>query len=327
MKVLFIERSPTTTVSLEKVFREVAQQLTEKGIEVEFQQMPFGNNLLGIIKNLLFFKPQKADIFHITGHIHYIALKLPKYKTVLTVHDLRILHDRNDIRRSIIKYLFFDLPVKRLKYLTVISKATKLELINETKCDENKISIIENPVSKVKDEIKFKEFNQTNPVILQVGTASHKNIPNLITALKGINCTLKIIGKLEPKFSELLRYIRYENVNDLNEEEMQNAYSDADIVSFCSTYEGFGLPIIEAQMFGKPLITSKLSPMKEVAGEGACLVNPLEIEDIRSAILKIISDEDYRKAVVLQGFNNIKRFDSNKITQQYADLYKKIVIN
>ncbi len=327
MKVLFIERSPTTTVSLEKVFREVAQQLTEKGIEVEFQQMPFGNNLLGIIKNLLFFKPKKADILHITGHIHYIALKLPKYKTVLTVHDLRILHDRNGIRRSIIKYLFFDLPIKHLKYLTAISTATKLELIHETKCDESKISVIENPVSKVINEIKLKEFNQTNPVILQVGTALHKNIPNLITALKGINCTLKIVGKLESKLVELLRYTSYENVYDLNEEDMQKAYSDADIVSFCSTYEGFGLPIIEAQMFGKPLITSKLSPMKEVAGEGACLVNPLEVENIRSAILQIISDESYRKALILQGFNNLKRFDSAKIAQKYIDLYKEIAIN
>jgi glycosyltransferase involved in cell wall biosynthesis len=319
MKVLFIERSPTNTVSLEKVFREIGSRLSEQGIEVEFQQVPFGNNLLGILKNLLFFKPKEADVYHITGHIHYLSLKLKKIKTVLTIHDLRILHDRKGIRRWLIKKLFFDFPTKHLKFITTISKTTKAELLKETNCDEKKIRVIENPAFKVNITQKLKEFDEKKPTILQIGSAQHKNIPNLIKAIKGLNCKLKIVGEIDVELSKLLQGINFENVLNLNDEEMQNEYCNADIVSFCSTYEGFGLPIIEAQAFSKPLIT-----MKEVAGKNACLVNPVDSDQIRNAIEKIISDKTYRNNLILNGLENIKRFDSEMITAQYINLYNEI---
>jgi glycosyltransferase involved in cell wall biosynthesis len=324
MKVLFIERRPTTTVSLEKVFREIASQLVEQGIDVEFQQVAFDNNLLGILKNILTFKPKDADIYHVTGHIHYISLVLKSIKTVLTIHDLRILHDRKGIRKWFIKKLFFDMPSKHLKFITTISDATKFELMKETSCIEAKIRVIDNPAFTISNNHKFKEFDEKRPTILQIGTAQHKNIPNLINAIKGLDCKLRIVGEIDANLSKLLRGLNFENVISLNDTEIQNEYSNADIVAFCSTYEGFGLPIIEAQAFSKPLITSNISPMKDVAGADACLVNPNDSNSIRKAINKIISDKVYREHIVLNGLENIKRFDSKKIATQYLDLYREI---
>jgi glycosyltransferase involved in cell wall biosynthesis len=325
MKILFIERSPTTTVSIEKVFRELAKSLVKEEFEVEFQQMPYGNSLLGILKNLLFFKPRKADVYHITGHIHYIGLKLPIAKTVLTIHDLRILYDRKGIRRWVIKYLFFDYPIRRLKYITAISKATRNEIVFETSCDAEKVILIENPAFQTTSARNHKEFDQECPVILQVGTAFHKNIPNLAKAIVGLNCILKIVGKIDEAQRVTLKKIKFENVINLDDMQLEAEYLNADIVSFCSTYEGFGLPIIEGQIYGKPVITSRLSPMKEVAGDGALLVDPENIAEIRAAVKKIITDENCRNLLVEKGFENIKRFDSSKIAMQYASIYKRIV--
>jgi glycosyltransferase involved in cell wall biosynthesis len=75
---------------------------------------------------------------------------------------------------------------------------------------------------------------------------------------------------------------------------MRNEYLRADLVAFCSTFEGFGLPIIEAQAMRTPVVSSELSPMKEVAGDGAVLVDPFDVSKIREGILKIINNDDFR---------------------------------
>ncbi|MFN2393256.1 MAG: glycosyltransferase, partial [Pyrinomonadaceae bacterium] len=93
----------------------------------------------------------------------------------------------------------------------------------------------------------------------------------LAKALKGINCRLRIIGKLDEKLlSELkINKIDFTSVSGVNDNEIRNEYEKADIVTFCSTSEGFGLPIIEAQAMRTPVLTSNINPMKDVSGGAA----------------------------------------------------------
>ena len=67
------------------------------------------------------------------------------------------------------------------------------------------------------------------------------------------------------------------------------------MLTFVSTYEGFGLPILESQATGRPVVTSNVSSMPEVAGDAACLVNPYDADSIREGILRVINDDAYRK--------------------------------
>lgn len=325
-KILFIERKFWEFVSIEKVFRQIAQTLSKEEFETSFKQLTFGNQLIGVLKNLLFFRKPKADIYHITGHIHYIALVLPKKKTVLTIHDLGFLHTRKGLRRSVLKKLYLDLPVRRLKYITAISEATKREIINYTNCSEEKIRIIENPLQEVFFSEEKKSFNRECPTILQIGTSPNKNLVNLIKALKGINCRLIIIGRLESALIDELKnnQIHFENKFELNDSEIKNEYQEADIVTFCSTFEGFGLPVIEAQAMRTPVITSDISPLREVSGGAAYLANPNDFKTIKEGILKIINDEKYREEIIGQGIENIKRFSPQNIAGMYENLYKEI---
>ena len=326
-KIVFLERKLSELVSLEIVFREIEKGLSKKKFEVSFEQMPYFNRISGIVKNLLTFKKPKADIYHITGDIHYMALRLPPEKTVLTIHDLRFLHFRKGLRRYILKKLFLDYPVKRLKYITAISQATKDEIIHYSKCEPDKITVIENPLQQTIYTNKIKRFNENCPVILQIGTAANKNLQNLIKAICGIKCKLKIIGELDNEIKNLLKSksIVYDNAYGLNSLEIREEYENSDIVVFCSTYEGFGLPIIEAQAMQKPVITSNISPMKEVAGDGAILVEPDNELSIRQGILLIMADEKLRNKLICLGLKNIVRFEPTAIALQYEKIYQKII--
>src|SRR5262245_46400662 len=148
-KILFIERKfwkkDAAAFSLEKIFEQVAKLLSRENFEASFLKVPYGNSFVEILKNLLFFKKSDADIYHVTGQIHYIALRLPPEKTVLTIHDIGFLQQKSKLKRIIIKKLFLDWPVKRLKYITAVSETTKKTILENTDCPPEKIRVIENP--------------------------------------------------------------------------------------------------------------------------------------------------------------------------------------
>lgn len=330
-KILFIERKfwkkNFAAFSLEKIFEQVAKLLPAEKFASVIVKVPYGNSFPDILKNLLFFRKQDADIYHLTGMIHYLALILPAEKTVLTIHDTGFLQNEGRLKKFIIKKLFLDLPVKKLKYITTISEATKKSILENTVCAPEKIRVIENPVQEHYLNPTKKEFNKECPTILQIGITPNKNIPNLIEALRGINCRLRIIGNLTDDLVSALQKgkIKYENAYGLDDLEMRKEYENADIVAFCSTFEGFGLPIIEAQSMQTPVITSNISPLREVSAGAAYLADPFSIESIRGGILKILEDGDFRAQIIKLGTQNAKRFEPRQIAGLYQKLYLEIL--
>jgi glycosyltransferase involved in cell wall biosynthesis len=112
----------------------------------------------------------------------------------------------------------------------------------------------------------------------------------------------------------------------LSNEDLLKQYQCADMLVFASTYEGFGLPIVEANAVGRAVVTSNICSMPEVAGDAACLVDPYDVESIRKGILQVINCADYRAALVTAGLKNVERFRPEKIAEQYAQLYRKIYV-
>jgi glycosyltransferase involved in cell wall biosynthesis len=325
--VVYVERAAFEGgMSIEKVFRQVAARLSPLRFRTRFQKVAFANGLSSLVKNLISFRKAPADIYHITGEIHYLSLILPPDKTVLTIHDLRFLYDRKGIRRWVLKKLYLDWPIKRLRYITAVSEATRAEIVRHTGCDERLITVIENPVRDEFVSSVVKPFDKSRPTILQVGWTENKNIPNLAKAIEGLPCRLVVIGPIDDSISSVLRKhgIDFENKRALTDDGLRAEYENCDIVAFCSTYEGFGLPIIEAQAAGKPLVTSDLSPMKEIAGDGALLADAADPRSIRYAIDRLIADDELRAKITLAGRKNVQRFSPAAIAAEYAALYETI---
>jgi glycosyltransferase involved in cell wall biosynthesis len=96
------------------------------------------------------------------------------------------------------------------------------------------------------------------------------------------------------------------------------------MVVFASTYEGFGLPIVEANATGRPVVTSNIFSMPEVAGDAGCFVDPFDASSIRAGIVRVVEDEAYRQGLIKKGFKNVKRFRADAIAHQYAELYNDL---
>ena len=98
--------------------------------------------------------------------------------------------------------------------------------------------------------------------------------------------------------------------------------ANADVFLFPTFYEGFGLPILEAQSVGTPVITSDVSSMPEVADHSAVLVDPKDVNAIAEAAHKLISDESYKNDIIQKGLENVKRFSWEKCAREVADIIK-----
>lgn len=324
MKICFIERRDADTPSIERVFDTLITEFRSRGIECERQKLPYGNRVVDVLRNLLFFKPEPADVYHIAGHVNYIALRLPPERTIQTVHDLGILDNRTGLRRWVLGRLFFRAPARRAKRTVAISEATQESLIHISGESRDKIVVIPNPVPPGYSERPRQMADR--PRILQIGTATHKNLERTAEALRGLDVHFRVIGKLTDAQRSLLEGLDldFSSIDYVDDRAMLEEYIAADIVVFCSLFEGFGMPIIEAQAVSRPVVTSDRSPMKEVAGRGALLVDPESISNIRQGIETLITKPDVAESYRRAGVKNAEAYLVSTIADQYLELYHEI---
>ncbi|MEO5891096.1 MAG: glycosyltransferase family 1 protein [Ferruginibacter sp.] len=328
VEVVFYQRKARNVgnYSVEFIFDDVRNRLSKKIKAIIACSAYESNGFFKRLYNCIEAFKRQGEINHITGDINYLGLFLNRDKTIHTILDCVFMTSPPGIKRNVLKYFWLTLPVRRSRFVTAISTATKNEILRHVACEPDKIVVI--PVAISKDFVPRPSlFNKEKPIILQIGTAPNKNIPRLLQALEGLNCVLHIVGKQSEEYEKLLQThrIEYKYQSGLSNQEMREKYAEADIVTLISTYEGFGMPILEAQATGRPVITSNILSMPEVAGNAACLVNPDDIAAIRVGFNKIIEDDDFRNSLVLKGFENIKRFDPDEIANQYLSLYQHVV--
>lgn len=328
MKICYLFRSKgLKQFSIENVFKYIIDEL-KITFQIKSEFVPeYRIGFSEVFKNLKYAKRCHGDIIHITGDIHYISLVLPYNKTILTIHDLVGLENNKKHTIKKLLYLIFWvlIPSIKCRYITTISNKTKEDFLKICPWAKNKTFMIPDPIDKRYKYID-KEFNCLRPRILLIGTSGNKNHERIIKAVKNMPCVLDIVGQLPEREKILLNELNvdYNNYYQLSDEEIIQRFINCDIVLFASIYEGFGMPIIEGQKTGRCVITSNIEPMCEVAGEGACLVNPYDSNDIRKGLLKIIGDNLYRKNLINSGLKNAEKYSAMNIAAAYAALYEKV---
>lgn len=223
--------------------------------------------------------------------------------------------------------LFMKLSCKLADKVLAISQNTKNDLINILNIRESKIEVmylgVESRFQKNLDEkslqVTIDEFNIQKPFLFYCGSLSpRKNILRVMQAFNSIKDEIPhnfyITSGQSWSDKEVLDYIsenlqgRVFLLGKIKENDIINMYSLADIFIFVSLYEGFGLPILEAQSCECPVITSNKTSCPEIAGDSAKIINPYSVEDIAKAILDLLKNKEERDNLIKKGLENTKKF-------------------
>ena len=161
---------------------------------------------------------------------------------------------------------------------------------------------------------------------IQLKTRPHDNL--LDPRLRGDDKIILVIagskGWLSDEIYKLPKKLGIENnvkfLGRVKDEELPVLYSGAIALTFPSLFEGFGLPILEAQACGCPVITSNISSMPEVAGKAAIYINPYDVNDIVEGMSRITKNYELRTKLTKLGFENIKRFSWEKCARETLEV-------
>ena len=323
---VFVRRPGPSSFSLERAHSDVVRAMSpEFGMRVE--PVPHRTQgFRGVLPNMIFVRRRAGEVNHVFGDVHYAACALPRARTLLTIADCTTLVHRRGLRRAVLRLLWFTWPITCSTLVTAISESTRQQVLQLTRCHPDKVRVVPLPVSPSFRFVR-KPFSAAQPIVLQVGTKHNKNVIRVIQALQGLNCHLRIVGTLSDlQHRALERFsVDYSCVSGISNQEMAREYRQSDMLVFASTYEGFGLPIVEAQATGRPVVTSNLCSMPEVAGDAACFVDPCSVADIRQGIRRVIDDEVYREQLIKMGNENVTRFQPVAIAKQYARVYEEMM--
>lgn len=313
-KVLFLRKKLVGQNSME----ELACNLSDEIKDLKIVTLPYySTSLIGMLKNGLFARRHQGDVNHIFSITEgYLALFI-KGKKLTTVHDLYF-NSCSLIGKIAIWIFWIFLPSFFTDKYICISHETKKSLRNYLPWKRRSIKVIYNPLNK-----RFIPIHQlkghAKPCILHIGTARHKNLDKVILALKNIDCKLVVIGKLFDDQKRLLidSNIDYINDYDIDINQLINYYREADIVSFPSSQEGFGMIIIESNAMQKPIIAGDIPVLHEIGGNAALYVNPQDEKEIKTAINLILNNQNIRLTLIKEGILNANRFNVEKIASLY----------
>lgn len=174
--------------------------------------------------------------------------------------------------------------------------------------------------------------------ILYVGSCfPHKNLRRLVQAMDQVNAKfpdVKLVhaGKLEFYGKRLRRWVKNQGKADqvrflgfVSDEELKWLYQNAEAYVFPSLSEGFGLPSLEAMVHGCPVVSSNATCLPEVNGDAAEYFDPLNIEEMASAINKVLGSEKRRKELIDLGKKQASKYSWQKMTEQTLEVYNSVL--
>ncbi len=304
-------------------------------LESNYKEFTFAEQV-GFLKQL---NSLKADLVHFPMPQQPI---LYRGKSVTTFHDLTTAHSRNPAKN----WLVFAIKQQVYKWLVkrVAKKSNKLIAIsNFTKRDVSQFANV--PTSKIKvtyeaaDKIKVSPQPlaqlQNKRFIMYVGRPQpHKNLKRLIEASETLQQTnpglkLALVGKQDKLYEELEKWVQKKRLKNIlfpgfvDEATLRWLYENASAYVFPSLSEGFGLPGLEAMVYGTPVVSSNATCLPEVYGHAAYYFNPLDASDMAAKISRVLSDDKLRTNLIAAGTAQVKKYSWLRMAQQTHEAYNQ----
>lgn len=276
-------------------------------------------------------KIPKNSIFHSS---YYRISNQKDVVNITTVHDFTYEYYRTGLSRWI-HSLQKNRAIRKSDGIICVSENTKKDLLKfYPDIEKEKIQVIYNGVSDDffqldnphKYLIGIYEQLQNKKYILYIGDRKgYKNFDIAVKVVEQVcNCILVIVGggDLSENEKKILKndYIHYQGISakDLN-----ILYNNAFCLLYPSSYEGFGIPLLEAMKTGCPVVSTKISSIPEVTGDAGLLVDKVEVEEFVRAILKL-ENKEFRYDLIKKGLEQAKKFSWDKCFEETLEFYKEV---
>lgn len=269
-------------------------------------------------------------VFHSS---YYRFCNNPHAINITTVHDFTYEYYRKGPAKWLHCWQKYQ-AVRHSQYIVCISENTKRDLLRFVPdIDESKIRIIYNGVSddycvlEKGENLSSIPFENKKYVIFVGNRFGYKNFDLLKKTIVKSEYNLVIVGSpltVEEK-QDLEKYLphdRYFCTGFLPNKELNVLYNHASALVYPSSYEGFGIPVIEAQKAGCPVIAYNSSSIPEVIGDTPLLMKELSEKELLNK-LSLLKDSDLMKTVQENGLKNSARFSWEKMYQEYYNLYQE----
>lgn len=273
-------------------------------------------------------------IFHSS---HYRINKDKQCKNITTVHDFTYERYVRGIRRIVHSEQKWD-SIKKSDAIICVSESTKRDLLYYIpSINESKIKVVYNGVSNGFTTISKADYILNLPFenyeyILYVGSrhVEYKNFKAVVQVCKELNLPLITVGG-EPLLRDEKRWLdtelgknKYTNYWKTPTSELNELYNRALALIYPSVYEGFGIPIIEAQKASCPAIAFATSSIPEVIGNTDTLVEEISTNAIIEVVKRLLSEGNFRKKVIDEGILNSSRFSWDKTYQDTLAVYREV---
>jgi glycosyltransferase involved in cell wall biosynthesis len=290
---------------------------------------------------ILIFK--NFDIVHSLG---YVGPVLCPTKHIVSILDLN--YKRHGESMSKIKRVLLGIMVRFMsissKHIITISNFSKEEIYKELKINSDKITVTHlsgsNDFSKVSSEVDLKEkYSIDSDYLIAFGsTSSHKNISGLIKAFAilstKINYYKLVLVGFQHNNKELSELILTLGLNEkiiftgfVPDQHVLPLLEGAKLFVFPSFYEGFGIPLLDAQAAGVPVASSSVASLPEVGNNAAKYFDPNNVIQMASIMEEILLNKNLSNDLILKGFINRKKFSWNKTAKETLKCYKSVFCN
>lgn len=251
---------------------------------------------------------------------------------IVTVHDLSFYINPSWFLKTYFYYYRLATPVfiRLSRKVITVSDFSKNEIIRLTGVRDNKIIVIHNAVSRTFNEHDSSTFKKNERYILTVASLDpRKNLARLVDAcnLSGIGKDIKLViaGRTDRVFNmEVSDDIRKHFIGYVPDEELASLYKNAELFVYPSLYEGFGIPPLEAMSMGCPVILSDIPVFREIFGNAACYVDPVEPVSISVGILKVLNDKTYKDELIRRGLERARMFSWERSAETLAGIINSI---